>query len=350
MAIDPRCERVDVALDEENPNVVEASVSSPTSINDTRRSTASICGTPDQVGALSVERLERELRRARIMYENAYAKQTSHLPAQSTAEDTNSTQPEDNVSDDQDAIARCVESTNDLSKEMELAKDDMFQASLRAEKFLADLSAAKHDDSDKDSDEAAHDLLTLEKRHEAPSPNSVTGLTTIHSHQETATSNVAPFDIKSLLQDIHELKLHVKAAKDEVADLRSSIHCQQHDSNKSENNTKAHRRINSSSTTRTIPTHVECTVDDSQTTCTGSNGYHHPTHEDVFHTYVDKHLRIADGFTDEPATPEEFDANWWKGGSDNEAERICGREPCVFGGFVKLIRGKDSETTRNILS
>ena len=337
-------ERVDcVALDEDSTAVHVESVTNPTSIKDT----ASNGDTHDHVGALSVERLERELRRARVIYENAYAKQASHLPAQNTAEDANSTQPANNVSNDQDVIARCVESTNNLSKEMELAKDDIFQASLRAEKFLADLSAAKHDDGDKDSDKTGA-LSTLEQNHAASSPSSVAGLTTIYSHQEMAT--VAPLDIKSLLQDIHDLKLHVKAAKDEVEDLRSSIHCRQCDVNKSENNTKTHRRINSSSTTRTIPTHVECTVDDSQTTCTGNNSYHHPNHEDVFHTYVEKHLRIADGFTDEPATPEEFDANWWKGGSDNEKEGICGSEPCVFGGFVKLLKGEDSETRRNILS
>lgn len=309
-------------------------------------------------GPASVERLERELRRARVVYETVHTKQMADAPTTQEDASTLST-TEANDLCNQEVVARCVESTNNLSKEMDLAKDDLLEASLRAEKFLAHLELLQDDDeSIKRLATTAAKSTTFEQQvQEMASPSNIMGQeftiprdgitkrdhgTGIHQKATTV-----PLDMSSLLRDIQELKLQVKAAKEEVEELRSYIKYQFDAKSANEIHVaKSHQRIDSSTTSRTVPTEVDCTADDSQ-----SNGYYSNHEDGVWNTYVDHHMRISNGFYDEnPATPRDFDANWWKGRIDNEGSEVCGGEPCVFGGLVKLIKGRSEVPRRNILS
>uniref|UniRef100_A0A7S0FJ34 Uncharacterized protein n=1 Tax=Minutocellus polymorphus TaxID=265543 RepID=A0A7S0FJ34_9STRA len=261
------------------------------------------------------ERLEQELHQVRKFLEDA------HLGEDASVEQAKN--------EGDDSIGRHLESAHNLKDEMDKAKHELMQSSLRAEEYLADLSELGDEGSEKDD-------LMRESR--------VVAKTSRHpQHQEgdtTCSTSTATMDMKVLLAGMADLKRELSDARIEISKLRqevSGIDGAQTDQIAN----KTHRRVHSYPTTHTtanttsIPTVVECIVDGSSSSHTTPYMVHESfkTREDfddiVHRAYVANHMRISDGFVE----------NSWLDSDNNDGENDCGGDTCFLGGLVNVLKG-----------
>ena len=282
---------------------------------------------PNPISALAspTERLERELHQARRFLEDVYLR-----------EETNVDQAKNEDDDENNSFTRHLESADRLKNEMERAKHELMESSLRAEEYLADLSGV---------DSGIIETSALVSRPRAADESSR------HQQEENITST-AKMDMKLLLTDMANLKRELKDAQDEISRLRWDV-CRI-DAAKSEQYRKTHRRVFSDPTTSTtiinsnsppIPTLVECLIQEKNSqTMALEDDYTGDEFDDIVHkAYAATHLRISNGFVDN---------NWLEGegyADDEDGENECGGGACFLGGLADILKGCSRESRRKDL-
>lgn len=270
-------------------------------------STKKICATPPppcrKCSETPIDRLTTELRRARVVYDSDYIHNQAKKRLAFEAIDHNT---EENNEDTPREVDKCVESTTDLSKEMQLAGKEILEASRRAEIFLADLEC-RQDNGGERGDEGSS------SRHEISVSNCTNDI------QSDPASPV--YKVETLLQEIAVLKQHVKETKGEVAELRSALSSRTYA-------TQSHITPDiSTPRRRVIPAEVLLNKEayaDGDTQSNISSIRHHD-----YKNYKEEE------------------------GEDGDSDSMCGNNPCMFGGLIKMIfreRKEFASTSRSILS
>ena len=273
------------------------------------------------------ERLERELHQARILLEDVYLREETHVDQAKNEDD-----------DDNNSFTRHLESADKLKNEMERAKHELMESSLRAEEYLADLSGVENG--------------IIENSPLVGRPRAADEKT--KNEREEDITSTAKIDMKLLLTDMAGLKRELKNAQDEVSRLRRDV-CRI-DATKSEQYRKTHRRVFSDPTKNTTifnsnttypypPTVVECLIQEKNSqTMALEDDYTGDEFDDIVHkAYAATHLRISNGFVDN---------NWLEGegyADDEDGENECGGGACFLGGLADILKGCSRESRRKDL-
>ena len=296
--------------------------SSPSTV-DGRKSAVAALATP-------AERLERELYRSRKFLQKMHLREDM---------------PDDkaNNADDERILSRHLESEiYNLKDEMEKAKHELMESSLRAEEYLADLS----------------DIMDAE-RDDLMCPSSDIPLVEIDpsSHKvDDLTSTARSLDMEMvLLEGMARLKRELNDAKEEITRLRRHV--------SGIDSAKTHRRFlsdpttgttsNTTSNTTSIPTVVECFGEGSNAcsqstanTCMAREQYcTRDEFDDIVHqAYVASHLRISHGFVHN---------NWLEGdvyADGDDGDNDCVGGACFLGGLAEMLkRGSEGGQRKDVL-
>ena len=298
-------------------------MSPSTTMTAIKSSPSSTVDGPNPISALAspTERLERELHQARIFLEDVYLREETHVDQAKKEDD-----------DDSNSFTRHLESADKLKNEMERAKHELMESSLRAEEYLADLSGV---------DSGIIETSALVGR-----PRGA-GKDTKNRREGADDTSTANMDMKLLLADMADLKRELKNARDEISRLRRDA-CRI-DVAKSEQYPKKHRRVISDPTTSTtiinsnstIPTVVECLVQEKNShTLALEDDYTEDEFEKLVYKACIANVRISNGFVDN---------NWLEGegyADDDDGENECGGGACFLGGIADILKGCSRESRR----
>jgi len=236
-------------------------------------------------------------------------------------------QAEKNEGDDDDIVfftRHLLESANNLQDEMDKAKHELMESSLRAQKNIADLGDGKGEEAeierslDRARDAGASTQLDMHR----------------HPRQDEGETPTATKEIMALLlAGAADLKRELGDARDEITRLRQILAGL--DATPTVRAAKTHRRVSSDpattytaasatdNNTSSIPTVVQFARD---------VGAEDGLDDEVHEAYVANHMRISHGFVD----------NSWlerdKYG-DDDGENECGEDVCLLGGLANLMKG-----------
>ena len=297
---------------------------SSTAIESTCSSPSSTVDSPNSMSALvsPSERLERELHQARQFLESIHFEE-EHAEKAKNEDDDN----------DDNSFTRHLESANILQRQMEKAKHELMESSLRAQEYLGDLS---------EGGDCARESSRLPRSRVADRNSKY------ERDEDYMYTSTAKMDMKLLLADMADLKRELSDAQEEISRLRRDAWAI--GTAKSEQYPKTHRRVLSDPTTSatytysnstSIPTIVECLGQERNSqTMALEDDYSGDDFGGIVHRAYVANMRISNGFVDN---------KWWEGDAfadSDDGGNECGGGACFLGGLADILKGRRKGSQR----